>query len=244
MIEIENLRVGYDKKIVIKGLNLRIGGGFTAILGPNGSGKTTLLRSISGILKPISGNVRIFGKDIYKISRREISEIITMISQDFMPMYDYTALDVVKMAFSGRSFFPSKEEEELAIRALKSIGVEHLKERMFSTLSGGEKRLVMIARAIAQGSEVILVDELELHLDPPHKRRIARTLKEISRTGKTVISVFHDIQLAFSFADRFIGVRSGEVQFDSEKPNLEDLKELFDMEFREIDGVILPWYPR
>ncbi len=244
MIEIENLQVGYDEKIVIDGLNLRIDRGFTAILGPNGSGKTTLLRSISGILKPLSGSVKILGRDIYRISRREVSKIITMISQDFVPMYDYTALDVVKMAFSGRGFFPSKEEEDLAIEALKSVGMKHLKERMFSTLSGGEKRLVMIARALAQGSKVILVDELELHLDPLHKKQIARVLTEISRTGKTVISVFHDIQLAFSFADRFIGIRSGTVQFDSEKPNLEDLERLFDMEFREVDGVIIPWYTR
>ena len=242
MIKIENLNVGYEGNSVIDGMDLEIDGGFVAILGPNGSGKTTLLRSISGILKPISGSVRIYGKDVYKISRGEASKIVTMISQDFVPMYDYTALDVVKMAFSGQSFFPSKEEDEMATESLRRVGMEHLKDRMFSTLSGGEKRLVMIARALAQGSKVILVDELELHLDPPHKRRIAENLKKISDSGKTVISVFHDIQLAFSFADRFIGIRFGKILFDSEKPNLEDLENLFDMDFKEVDGVILPWY--
>ncbi len=242
MINIENLFVGYGGKNIIENLSLKIDGGFIGILGPNGSGKTTLLKSISGILKPLSGSVKIFKKDIYKITRREVSEIVTMISQDFIPMYDYTALDVVKMAFSGRGFFPSREEDELAIQALSDVGVKHLKDRMFFTLSGGEKRLVMIARALAQGSKVILVDELELHLDPPHKRRIAETLKKISRSGKIVVSVFHDIQLAFSFSDRFIGINSGKVVFDSKNPKPEDLENLFDMKFREVDDVILPWY--
>ena len=242
MIEIENLYVGYDGKTIIKKFNLKIEKGFVGILGPNGSGKTTLLRSIAGILKPEKGSIRIFGKDILEISRREISRMVTMISQDFIPMYDYTSLDIVKMAFSSRSFFPSAEEDEKAVEALREVGVEHLKDRMFSTLSGGEKRLVMIARALAQGSEVILVDELELHLDPPHKKRIAETLKEISESGKIVISVFHDIQLAFSFSNRFVGLKSGVIVFDSRDPNPGDLESLFGMKFRKIGSVILPWY--
>ena len=242
MIDIENLHVGYDGKLVIKGVNLKINDGFVAILGPNGSGKTTLLRSISGILKPVSGSVKISGKDVYRSTHKEISKMVTMISQDFVPMYDYTALDVVKMAFSSESFFPSKEEDKLAEKSLRSVGVGHLKDRMFSTLSGGEKRLVMIARALAQGSKVILVDELELHLDPSHKKQIAKTLKNISKSDKIVVSVFHDIQLAFSFSDRFIGMRSGEIVFDSEDPSPENLKSLFDMEFKKIGEVILPWY--
>jgi iron complex transport system ATP-binding protein len=242
MIVIEDLSVGYGGKEIVKNVNLKIEKGFIGILGPNGSGKTTFLRAIAGILKPIRGSVKINGLDIHNLPRKAASKLVTMVSQDFQPVYDYTAIEIVKMAFTTRSIFPSPEDDERSLRALEVVGISHLSNRYFSTLSGGEKRLVMLARALAQDSKVILVDELELHLDPLHKKKMADTLKKISEMGKIVISVFHDVQLATSYSERFIGISNGTIAFDKSDLQAEDLTTLFGSNFKEIQDVIVPWY--
>ncbi len=241
-VELKGLSAGYDGEKVLNDVNLNIEGGFVGVLGPNGSGKTTLLRVISGILKPMSGMVRINGVDIHKANRKTSSRLVTMVSQDFTPMYEYRVIEVVKMAFASGSIFPSRDEDEKALAALQSLGIKDLSGRFFSELSGGEKRMVMLARALAQESKVILVDELELHLDPAHKKWISEMLKRTAESGRTVIAVFHDIQLASAYANRFVGILNGKVIFDEKDLKTSDLEKLYLSSFREVDGVVLPWY--
>ena len=240
MIVLKGVKAGYGKRIVVEA-DVEIDGKFIGVIGPNGSGKTTLLKVIAGILKPISGRVFVNGTDVHKEPKRVVSRIVTLVSQDFAPVYDFKVLELVKMAFSSSSIFPSPDEDEKALAALKKVGMEGFADRFFSTLSGGEKRLVMLARAIAQETDVVLVDELELHLDPNHKKRIAEILEEIAKNGKTVISVFHDVQLATSFSESFLLVDKGKV-LKKERLDEEDLEEIFGVEFRKVDGVIIPWY--
>ncbi len=244
MVEIESLEAGYGERRVLQNVDLKIGAGFTAILGPNGSGKTTLLKVISGILKPYKGRITVCGLDPSREKRNRVAKVVTLVSQDFFPVYDFSAIEIVEMAFTHRSVFPSEDERSIAMGALEYLGIVHLADRPFSTLSGGEKRLVMLARALAQGAKVVLVDELELHLDPPHREEMARVMRKLVDMGRMVIAVFHDIQLASSFADRFVGVRDGRIVFDTERLTTEELKTLYDSDFVEIDGVIVPWYHR
>ena len=240
MIVLERIRAGYGKKIVVEAHG-KIDGKFIGVVGPNGSGKTTLLKVIAGILKPISGKVIVEGLDVFKASKKEVAATVTLVSQDFTPVYDFKVIDLVKMAFSSSSIFPDPREDEESFRALKIVGMSEFAERYFSTLSGGEKRLVMLARALAQDSKVILVDELELHLDPNHKKKIAEVLKDISRSGKTVVAVFHDIQLATTFSEKFIIVNRGRANM-VENLNERDLEEVFGISFKRIDKTIMPWY--
>ena len=252
MVRIENLRAGYGNGDVLKGIDLEIDGGFVAVLGPNGSGKTTLLKVIAGILRPTSGKVEVFGRDVGIYSKKELSRIVTLISQDFFPIYDFTVREMVEMGrIPHMGFLPVwKEEDEEAVEsALRDTQTLAFKDKRFSQLSSGERRLVMIARAVAQSVKILLVDELELHLDLKHKASIASYLKSLTKRGVLVISVYHDVDLALSFSDRIIGIRDGKVLFDlpsGDSKLAENLQKLYDVEFESmnVNGIrrLLPKY--
>ncbi len=252
MIRIKKLYAGYGNGDVLKDISLTVERGFLGILGPNGAGKTTLLRVLSGVLKPREGMVELDGKDINEYSRKELSRKITLISQNFYPVYDFTVREMVEM---GRipylEFLPvwTLDDEKAIEKALKDTGTWKLANRRISQLSSGERRLVMIARAVAQDVKILLVDELELHLDLLHKSKIAAYLKRLTEKGVIVISVFHDVDLALNFSDRIVGIKNGEILFDllveSERVK-EELERLYDLKFEVLTGGsrkrILPKY--
>ena len=247
MIILRGVKAGYGKRLVLKGVDLEVDGGFVALLGPNGSGKTTLLKVISGILRPFDGCVSVMGRSVDGWGRKEISKLLTLVSQDFYPIYDFTVRELVSLGRVPRmGFFPSGEDLRVVEEVLEKVGLRKLENRRFSQLSSGQKRLVMLARALAQEVKMILVDELELHLDPFYKAFMARILKDFVEGGGVVISVFHDIELALSFADRVVGIKDGRVVFDVESWGAEmgrRLYELYGVEFVEgRGGVFHPWY--
>jgi len=242
VIKLVDFFAGYGSTVVLKDINFEVKEGFVGIIGPNGAGKSTLMKAIASLVDIHKGNLYVYGKEIREYRRKELSKILTLVSQDFFPIYDYTARELVEMGrIAHQNFLPNwtKEDEKQVEKAISTLGIKQLEKRRYSQISSGEKRLVMLARALAQNVKIILVDELELHLDPKHKMTIASYLKKISKMGIIVIAVFHDIDLALSYSDRIVGIKGGKILFDLSARS-EDLKrnlqELYNIDFVEING--------
>ena len=216
MVSVEDLTFSYGEKIVLRDVNFDHDEGILGILGPNGSGKTTLLKLMNALLKPQSGDVKIDGESVFSMKRKDLSKRITLVSQELRIVFDYRVIDVVLMGSISRKIFPDEDEIERARDLLKEMGISHLSDRRLGSLSGGERRIVLLSKAIFQGCDLIAVDELELHLDPKHKVEIASLMRDLSRKGKIVIAVFHDINLALSVSDRIIGLKDGKILFDTD----------------------------
>ncbi|MCL5103342.1 MAG: heme ABC transporter ATP-binding protein [Armatimonadetes bacterium] len=216
-IEAENLVAGYDGSTVLDGVSIEIeDAGFVGIIGPNGSGKTTLLRTMSRALAPMSGFVQLNGKNIYSIPAREFARRVAVVPQDTLVAFDFTVLEIALMGRSprlGRFAVEGNKDLRIALDALARTGTEHLKDRQINALSGGERQRVMVARALAQEPEVLLLDEPTSHLDISFQFEIMDLVKSLNREhGLTVLAVLHDLNLASHYCDRLVMIGQGAVQ--------------------------------
>jgi len=214
MLDIRDLHFAHDKKNILKGISFRaIKGEITTILGPNGSGKTTLFKCIAGIWKPSKGNIIWNGEEINKLSLKERARIFSFVPQEHKPSFSYTVLDVVitgRASYLRRFSLPSKDDHKIAEDALKKVGIYHLKYRPYTKISGGERQLVLIARALAQSSPIMLLDEPISHLDFNNQIKILKLIKNLSRErGMSIIMTVHDPNLAMNFSDRVIVIKDG-----------------------------------
>lgn len=202
-LEIRELSVKVEKnKNILSNVSLYAASGdFVALVGPNGSGKTTLLRCIYGAIKPLTGSIILDGIQMEKISRRDLARQIAVVLQEVPTELDFTVLDIVLMGRHPHRhpLEPYKEEDiRIAREALDKLKMGRFEKRIFTTLSGGEKRRVLIARAIAQQPRLILMDEPTNHLDVRHSIEILELIKGL---GITTIAVIHDLNLASAFGD-------------------------------------------
>lgn len=216
-ITVEDVHAGYSGAQVLNGVSFELAGSeFVGIIGPNGSGKTTLLRTMSRALVPTSGFVKLDGKDIYKIPAREYARKVAVVPQDTMVAFDFTVMEVALMGRSprlGRFAVESARDEAIALDALRRTGTDHLKDRPINALSGGERQRVMMARALAQEPEVLLLDEPTSHLDISFQFEIMDLVKGLNRErGLTVLAVLHDLNLAGSYCDRLVILGRGTIQ--------------------------------
>lgn len=190
-------------------------GKMTTVLGPNGSGKTTLFKCIAGLWKPQKGAILFDGKDISGLSHKERAKIFAVVPQEHDPPFPYSVLDAVLMGrVSHVSMFssPSKHDYLKAQEAIDTVGINHLKERPYTKISGGEKQLVLIARALAQESPVLLLDEPTSHLDFRHQVAVLKKVKEITRKkGLITLMTLHDPNLAMIFSDKVVMINDGHV---------------------------------
>jgi len=213
------LHASYNSRLVLKDITFDVSEGeFVGIIGPNGSGKTTLLRVMTGILPPASGTVTLRGEYVPKIPSREFARVVAVVPQNPTVAFDFTVLEVVLMGRSphlGR--FQTEGESDLAIAesALRRTNLIDLADRKTAELSGGERQRLMVARALAQGTEAILLDEPTAHLDINYQVEILHLLKrENIERKKTIIVILHDLNLAAEFCDRLIMLRDGAVHVD------------------------------
>jgi iron complex transport system ATP-binding protein len=218
-IEAEALRFRYRDDWVIQDIDIAIGGGETvAVIGPNGSGKSTLLKLLCGILVPQEGRVLLSGEPLLELSRREISQRIALVSQDGGGGFPFRVRDVVLM---GRAPYLSgftlekKGDYEQAEWAMGVTDLAGLSDRLMIELSGGERQRALIARALAQDTELLLLDEPTAYLDIGHQVAVSGLLRRLQREyHKTVVSVTHDINLASTFFDRVILMSKGRIFAD------------------------------
>lgn len=201
-------------KDIIKGISFDCErGSITSILGPNGSGKSTLFKCIAGLWKFYKGEIYFDKELVDKLSFKKRARIFAVVPQDHEPPFPYSVLDIV---LTGRASYismfssPTQRDNEIAIEALKIVGIENLKDRPYTKISGGERQLALIARALSQQTPVILLDEPTSHLDYRNQINILSKIKEIAIDKKRcVVMTLHDPNLASLFSDKVIIINSG-----------------------------------
>lgn len=216
VIDIRNLDYTVGCSHILEDINISFERGkFIGIIGPNGSGKTTLLRHISAWLKPKKNSVIINGKDVLSFSDKELARQMALVAQSSRVEFEFTAMDVVLM---GRSPYISRFEDEgeedlrIAREAMEATHTWHLKDRTASSLSGGELQRVMVARALAQDTDILLMDEPISHLDIQHQIQILDLARKLQREkGLTIVIVLHDLNLAAQYCDELILLHNGTI---------------------------------
>ncbi|HPH98442.1 MAG TPA: ABC transporter ATP-binding protein [Anaerolineaceae bacterium] len=217
LLSFHQVRFGYNRKAssVLDGLDLSLKEGcIAAILGPNGAGKTTLLYLALGWLKPWAGVIRLSGKPIESFSRRTLGQQIALIPQSEHIPFEYTVLEYVLL---GRAPYlptlgmPSQADERIAYDALEKVGIANLFDHSVLGISGGERQLVLAARALAQEPRLLLLDEPTSHLDLSNKYRLAQILRSLQERGTTILMTTHEPDLAMAVSDEAILMQRGKV---------------------------------
>lgn len=214
MLSVENLSYHYKNgPQVLNWLNFSVDDGqFMAILGNNGAGKSTMLKCFNKILTPDSGRVIMDGEDVLKLSGRQIAQRMAFVAQS-VPGTQMTVHDIVMLGrrpYMQWSF--TEQDHEIVHMAMDELGISHLRGRFLSTLSGGEKQKVMLARALAQQPKILLLDEPTSALDIQNQYMVLQMIRDICRQqGITAIVVIHDLNLALRFCSRFLLLSGGQV---------------------------------
>ncbi len=216
ILEVRSLSAGYDDGIVIRDISLAVGPGeFVAILGQNGSGKSTLLKAVQNLLGNVRGEVLCGGEDVFRMGPRRVASRIAYVPQLAEPVFDYTVGEVVLMgrfARRGRLESVSAEDGAAVEEAMRLTEVAGVSGKKLAQLSGGERQGVFIARALAQDTPLLLLDEPSLHLDISYQAEVYAILRELqARRGKAVVVAEHNINLAAAFAGRLIFLKDGTV---------------------------------
>jgi iron complex transport system ATP-binding protein len=217
LLKFEHLAFGYPTatRPVLKDFNLEIGSGtVTAILGPNGAGKTTLLHLALGWLKPQNGNILLDHNPLGGYSRRALGQWLGLVPQSEHISFEYSLLEFVLL---GRAPYlpslamPGEEDCEIAIDALQQVGLARMRNRSILSLSGGERQLVLVARALAQQPRLLLLDEPTSHLDLSNKGRLVHLLRKLSEQGVTIIFTTHEPEIASTLATHLVLMQNGRV---------------------------------
>ena len=214
-MKIENLCFSYGDHEVLKSVDFTAEyGEFLSVLGPNGVGKSTLFRGMLGLLRPSNGFATIDGINIEEIGEIELAKKIAYIPQSHSPVFNFSVADMVLMgttAQTGRFSSPGKKERKIAEDAMERLEISHLRDRGYGNISGGERQMVLIARAIAQQAKILVMDEPSANLDFGNKVRVMRTVKKLTKDGYAVIQSTHDPDQAFLYSDKILAMHDGKV---------------------------------
>lgn len=204
---LENVAVHYQNRPAVDGVSFSIGApGLTVLLGPNGSGKSSLLRAIAGILLPTRGSITLNGMALREWRALDLSRLLAYVPQENPMTFDFTVGELVGLAAQG---------SDAVQNALVLMELRDFAERSVITLSGGERQRTAIARALAQKTPLLLLDEPTSHLDLRHQLLLLEALREMTlRANKAVLIVLHDLNLASTFADRILILQNGKLIVD------------------------------
>jgi iron complex transport system ATP-binding protein len=238
VLTINDIDCSYGSIKVLDDIQFAVESGeFLGILGPNGSGKTTLLRSISRVLQPKKGTILIGDKDIYKLKPLDVAKQLAVVPQDTPITFDFSALEVVLMGRNPhmpRFRMESKEDLDIAKNSMKLTDTWQFADRPITELSGGERQRVIIARALTQEPQILLLDEPTTHLDICNQLEIMDLLKQLCTTKKLlIIAVFHDFNLAARYCDSIILIKEGKIVAVGESTKTltsENVKKVFNVD--------------
>jgi iron complex transport system ATP-binding protein len=212
-IEGRDLTIGYPDRTVGRGLDVALSTGeVLALLGPNGGGKTTLLKTLLGLLKPKAGEVRLGDKPLDNYSIRERARVVAYVPQVHISTFAFTVETVVLMGRTAHgSLFtrPSGQDRAVAHAALERFGIAALASRPYTMISGGERQLVLLARALAQEPQFIVLDEPTASLDFGNQGKVMREIRALAKSGHGVLFTTHDPNHALRAADRAYLLREG-----------------------------------
>jgi iron complex transport system ATP-binding protein len=216
-VSLRGISFGYRSTgaVVLKSISAELPArSVTAILGPNGSGKTTLLHLVLGLLVPSEGEILLAGRSRSLYSSRDMKQLIALVPQEESVAFDLSVLDYVLL---GRAphlrllSLPGEDDLRIALAALETTGLTVLQDRAFPSLSGGERQLATIARALAQETSILLMDEPTSHLDLANRRRVFQVMRVLKEVGKTVLFTTHDPNAAAAVADYALMLREGRI---------------------------------
>lgn len=214
-IILKELCFGYDDAFLMNKLEVGIPNqSITALLGPNGSGKTTLIHILVGLLKPMSGEIHINGKRREEYSSRDLKQLVSLVPQNENIPFDLSIMEYVLLGRAphlGLLEQPGIEDRNIADTAIKTANISSFMDRSVPSLSGGERQMATIARALAQETEILLLDEPTSHLDIANTRHILNLMKILKKNGKTILFTTHDPNAAAAVADHIILMKSGRI---------------------------------
>ena len=234
---INNLTFGYDKRVIFNNLSLSFQqGDFCSILGPNGSGKTTLLKCIVGLLQPSGGSIQLYGKQMSEYKMMDLARKIAYVPQYQDIVFDISVFDYVML---GRNPYQTAwqmqraEDKEIVEDMLQKCNVWHYRDTLLQSLSGGERQRVMIARAMAQQTGIMLLDEPLSNIDVTHKFEIMDILQELNEEQNVmVLIILHDLPIAKAYSKQVLLLKAGNLlQFGDENVVLteENIRNCFDL---------------
>jgi len=221
MLGIHDLTVVYGQIVALRQVSLSLAAGeLLGVVGPNGSGKSTLIRAITRLVRPLGGDISLDGKEVGRLSQRELARWAAVVPQNpYLP----DAFTVLEVALMGRTphlgLLQSEGRADLAAvrRALEQTDTWHLAGRRMGELSGGERQRVVVARALAQETPLLLLDEPTAHLDMGHQAAVLDLVRRLCRTeGKAVLAAVHDLSLAGQYCDRLVMLNEGRVVGEGE----------------------------
>ena len=216
LFQLSNVSFSYRQARVLEGIDLQLNSGrFYGLLGANGSGKSTLIELLMGGHKALTGEILYKGQPMESYSRQELARQLALVPQNFTMGFEYQVRDVVLMGrhpHIPRFSSPAKSDIQAVEEAMQTMDIEHLQARPASALSGGELQRVVMARALAQGTEVLILDEATSNLDIQHTIAIMQVMrKRVEEQGQTVIAAIHDLNLAAAFCDECLVLKEGQL---------------------------------
>ena len=242
ILRAEDIHFSYKKEETLKGISFCADeGDFVCVLGSNGCGKTTLFKCLLGIYKIQKGDILIEGKSIRKFRIKDLARKIAYIPQAHIPTFNYSVLDAVLM---GRNAYvetfksPKKEDVDRAVDALEQLGIAHLSDKGYSEISGGERQLVLIARAITQDSRILLMDEPTSNLDYGNQMLVLKEVRKLADDGYTVIMSTHNPDQAFMFGNKTVIIKDGKVLREGRTQDIindQVLKEVYHIDLDLVD---------
>lgn len=214
-LEVSNLSFSYGQRLVLDNISFRAENNqLLSILGPNGVGKSTLFRCMLGLIKDYKGKILLDGKDIKKLSINETAKTIAYIPQSHYPSFNYSVFDMVLMGTTvqvSSVSSPGKKQVELVEKTLDKVGIYHLKDRGYTQISGGERQLVLLARALVQEAKILILDEPTSNLDFGNQVKVMTQIKKLAKEGYTIIQSTHNPDQTFLFSDSTLAMRDGKV---------------------------------
>jgi iron complex transport system ATP-binding protein len=238
LFKINNLSFSISGKPILRELRFDIlQGDYLAVIGPNGAGKTTLLKCLMGIYPCESGQIMFNNVPLADIKQKELARKVAYVPQNDGRPLPFTVKEFVMLArYPHLSPFTSysSDDKSIVYEALENVGINRLQNRRLNTLSGGERQMVLIAAALAQQSQIILFDEPTAFLDPKYEAAIYGIMDKIHRSGKTIVTVTHDINGAILHSTKLIIIKQGKLVFEGKPQTITSgsiLKEVYDKSF-------------
>ena len=214
-ITVSNVSFSYGDRLVLDSISATAGEGqLLSVVGPNGVGKSTLFYCILGLLNGFKGQIKIKGADIKKLDIKEMAKLVAYVPQSHYPSFNFNVFDMVLMGTSnGMSPIstPGKEQTALVETALEKLHISHLRDRGYTRISGGERQLVLIARALVQQTRVLIFDEPTANLDFGNQIRVLTQIKSLAEEGYTIVQSTHNPEQAFMFSDCVLALLDGKV---------------------------------
>lgn len=240
ILTINNLTFSYDKISVLKDINFHVSSGkFISILGPNGSGKTTLLKNICGLLKPNEGTILLHDKEISNLNKKDFAKVISVVHQYNNIGFSFSVFDTVLMGrFPYINKFKGETKKDIKIveEAMQNTGVWNLRNKDIREISGGERQRVMIARALVQEPELLVLDEPISNLDVKFQISILNLCKKLNEEkGLTIITTLHDINLAAQYSDSILLLDKGQIAAQGKPKNVLTPKNIEDVYEVEVE---------